>query len=110
MSLTRRALIARITKETGLSRQQVSGIVRKTFEHIIAALGRGERVQLHNFGVFTVKIRKARVGWNPDYPDRNFTIPAQPAAKFKVSQDLSNEVLKLTPQLSAGAGGPGELS
>jgi integration host factor subunit beta len=40
-------------------------IVATIFDHITAALARGERVELRGFGAFTVKQRNARIGRNP---------------------------------------------
>ena len=35
------------------------------FDQILAALARGDRVELRGFGAFTVKQRNARIGRNP---------------------------------------------
>jgi integration host factor subunit beta len=40
-------------------------IVATIFGQIIAALARGDRVELRGFGAFTVKQRNARIGHNP---------------------------------------------
>jgi integration host factor subunit beta len=40
-------------------------IVATVFEEIVAALARGDRVELRGFGAFTVKRRNARTGRNP---------------------------------------------
>jgi integration host factor subunit beta len=40
-------------------------IVSTIFGEITAALSRGDRVELRGFGVFSVKLRDARVGRNP---------------------------------------------
>jgi DNA-binding protein HU-beta/integration host factor subunit alpha len=39
-------------------------VVQKTLDQISEALTMGGKVELRNFGVFDVKIRKARVGRN----------------------------------------------
>ena len=40
-------------------------IVGAILEEIVEALSRGDRVEIRGFGVFAVKLRKARVGRNP---------------------------------------------
>ena len=40
-------------------------IVATVFDQITEALARGQRVELRNFGAFTVKQREARTGRNP---------------------------------------------
>ena len=62
MTLTKRDLVTRISNETGLVQQQVLDVVQRTLDYIAEALSKGDKVELRNFGVFEVKIRKARVG------------------------------------------------
>ena len=66
MTLTKRDLVVRISEETGLIQTQVFDVVQKTLDYIAEALAKGDKVELRNFGVFDVKIRKARVGRNPE--------------------------------------------
>ena len=62
MTLTKRDLVTRISNETGLVQQQVLDVVQKTLDYIAEALAKGDKVELRNFGVFEVKLRKARIG------------------------------------------------
>jgi len=55
-------------------------------------------VELRNFGVFDVKIRKARVGRNPHKPETNVPIPARSMVKFKAGKEMKAKVLKLSPK------------
>lgn len=95
MTLTKRDLVTRISNETGLVQQQVLDIVQKTLDHIAEALAKGDKVELRNFGVFEVKIRKARVGRNPNAPATDVPIPARSVVKFKSGKEMRAEVLKL---------------
>jgi nucleoid DNA-binding protein len=95
MTLTKRDLVIRISEETGLIQQQVLDVVQKTLDHIATALANGDKVELRNFGVFEVKVRKARVGRNPNAPAANVAIPARSVVKFKPGKDMRTEVLKL---------------
>jgi nucleoid DNA-binding protein len=54
-------------------------------------------VELRNFGVFEVKIRKARVGRNPNAPATDVRIPPRAVVKFKPGKEMREAVLKLTP-------------
>ena len=45
--------------------RDVARVVDAMLEEIVAALGRGDRVELRGFGVFSVKVRQARTGRNP---------------------------------------------
>ena len=97
MSLTKRDLVVRISEETGLIQTQVFDVVQKTLDYISEALAKGDKVELRNFGVFEVKIRKARVGRNPNKPEADVPIPARSMVKFKMGKEMRTEVLKLAP-------------
>ena len=97
MTLTKRDLVIRISEETGLIQSQVFDVVQKTLDYIAEALAKGDKVELRNFGVFDVKIRKARVGRNPNRPETDVPIPARAMVKFKAGKEMRAEVLKLTP-------------
>jgi nucleoid DNA-binding protein len=97
MTLTKRNIVTRISGETGLNQQQVFDVVQKTLDYIAEALAKGDKVELRNFGVFEIKIRKARVGRNPRQPDADVAIPARSMVKFKAGKELRIEVFKLAP-------------
>lgn len=101
--MTKRDLTIRISEETGLPQQQVLEVVQKTLDYISRAVAKGDTVELRNFGVFEVKIRKARVGRNPNAPETDVPIPARAVVKFKPGKDMREEVLKLTPKLTTVA-------
>ena len=98
MTLTKRDLVVRISGETGLTQTQVFDMVQKTLDYITAALAKGDKVEFRDFGVFEVKIRKARVGRNPNRPETDVPIPARSMVKFKMGKVMRAEVLKLTPK------------
>jgi nucleoid DNA-binding protein len=101
--MTKRDLVVRISNETGLIQQQVLDVVQKTLDYIAEALAKGEKVELRNFGVFEVKIRKARVGRNPNAPETDVPIPQRAVVKFKPGKEMRQDVLKLTPEQQAAA-------
>ena len=98
MTLTKRDLVIRISEETGLIQTQVLDVVQKTLDYIAESLAKGDKVELRNFGVFDVKIRKARVGRNPNKPATDVPIPARATVKVKAGKEMRAEVLKLTPK------------
>ena len=101
MTLTKRDLVVRISNETGLVQQQVLDVVQKTLDYIADALARGEKVELRNFGVFEVKVRKARIGRNPNAPETDVPIPQRAVVKFKAGKEMRADVLKLSPPKDA---------
>jgi nucleoid DNA-binding protein len=97
MTLTKRDLVIRISEETGLNQTEVFAVVQKTLDHITESLAKGGKVELRKFGVFEVKIRKARVGRNPRRPEIDVPVPARSMVKFKAGKEMRARVLKLPP-------------
>jgi nucleoid DNA-binding protein len=101
MTLTKRDLVIRISEETGLIQQQVLTVVQKTLDYIAEALAKGDKVELRNFGVFEVKVRKARIGRNPNAPATDVPIPERSVVKFKPGKEMRGEVIKIPPRIPA---------
>src|SRR5215212_5407723 len=81
-------LIERIAAENPhLYQRDVETLVNAILDTITAALVRGDRVELRDFGVFAVKTREARTGRNP----RNGTevpVSEKLVPTFKTSRDM----------------------
>jgi integration host factor subunit beta len=59
-------LVQRIAEHNPhLYQRDVENIVNAILDEIVAALARGDRVELRGFGAFSVKRREARQGRNP---------------------------------------------
>ena len=95
MTLTKRKLVIRICEDTGIIQQHALDIVQHTFDHIVKALAKGDKVELRNFGVFEVRVRKARMGRNPSAPGTQVPIPARCVVKFKAGREMRLGVGKL---------------
>ena len=93
--MTKRDLVVRISEETGLVQQDVLNVVQKTLDYISDAVTTGQKVELRNFGVFEVKVRKARVGRNPNAPAADVPIPPRAVVKFKSGKILKQQLKKL---------------
>lgn len=89
-TITKRELVNKVCAEldNGFTQNEVLDIVQKTIDLITEALGNGDRVVLRNFGTFTVKEVKAKVGRNPKNPAKNVPIPPRNVVKFKVGKTL----------------------
>ncbi len=96
--MTKRDLVIRISEETGSVQQQVLDVVQRTLDYIAEAVAKGRKVELRNFGVFEVKVRKARVGRNPNKPGTDVPIPQRAIVKFKPGKEMRDAVLRLTPR------------
>jgi nucleoid DNA-binding protein len=65
-NLTKRHIVQKIYENADSSHREVSKIVQETLECITEALSSGMNVELRNFGVFELQVRKSRVGRNPN--------------------------------------------
>jgi len=102
-NLTKRDLVMQISKETGITQQEVFAVIQQTLDLITDALASGQDVELRNFGVFEVRLTKSRVGRNPHKPEMDVVIPARATVKFKSGKIMRQRVLLRTDELSASA-------
>ena len=89
--MTKKDMVMKISEETGLRQTDVKLAVQKTLDNIIAALVRGETVELRNFGVFKVRSRRSRVGRNPRTGTK-VPIPERKVVSFKVGMIMKKKV------------------
>ena len=99
-NLTKRDLVVRISDETNLVQQDVLKVIQLTLDHVKESLLKGNAVQLRNFGVFEIKIRKARVGRNPNKPETDVPIPARAVVKFKAGKEMKAELIRNSAKLA----------
>lgn len=89
-NLTKRDIIVNIYERTNLPQKEVKEVVQETLNEIANALAEGRNVELRNFGVFEINVRKSRIGRNPNVPDKDVVIPARVVVKFKAGKELKH--------------------
>jgi nucleoid DNA-binding protein len=94
-NLTKRDIVLDIYEKTGFSQKEVRETVQLTLDTISKALSEGKNVELRNFGVFEVQVRKSRVGRNPNKPETDVVIPMRAVVKFKAGKELKAELKKI---------------
>ena len=82
MALTKKDLVLRVAKETGLSQVEVKQVVHRTLYHIVERLKAGTTIELRNFGVFKIKQRAPRRGRNPK-TGQEVPVPSKRVVTFK---------------------------
>ena len=63
-----------------LDQRDVEKIVNVLIDEIIAAMARGDRVELRDFGVFSVRQSPSRIGRQP-WPSKERLVPSSRPAK-----------------------------
>ncbi len=86
-------LIAAAAEKAGLPKKDAERLLNAAIDTVVAALSRGERVQLSGFGAFEVKERGARVGRNPRTKE-TMEVPATRTPAFKAAKALKDIVAK----------------
>jgi len=94
-NLTKREIVLEIYKKTAFPQKQVVDTVQLTLDIIQNALAKGRNVELRNFGVLEVQVRKSRVGRNPNKPEREVVIPRRAVVKFKSGKMLKQQLKKI---------------
>lgn len=98
-NFTKRDIVLDIYDRTGFPQKEVREVVQLTLNAIARALAEGRNVELRNFGVFEVQIRKARIGRNPNKPEKDVEIPTRAVIKFKAGKELRTKLKKLDLKL-----------
>ncbi len=63
----------------------------ESFEEIVTrALVNGDDVTIAGFGTFSARVRKGRIGVNPQNPTEKITIPSVTVPKFKAGKALKD--------------------
>jgi nucleoid DNA-binding protein len=99
-NLTKRDLVIAIADKTALTQQEVFSVIQLTLDGITEALANGKGVEFREFGVFTTRLTKQRVGRNPKKPAETVVIPTRAIVKFKSGKIMKARVLERTAQLS----------
>ena len=94
-NLTKREIVQKIYESTNYKHEVVTEIVQKTLDGIREGLTKGMNVELRNFGVFEIQVRKERVGRNPNRPETDVVIPRRAVVKFKAGKDMKTGLYKL---------------
>src|ERR671914_1831390 len=94
-TITKKELIDRIAESSGNRRVQVKKVVQQFLDEIVNELGRGNRLEFRDFGVFETKLRKARKAQNPKTLEP-VAVPEKRTVKFKVGRLMKQKLGDMT--------------
>jgi DNA-binding protein HU-beta len=89
--VTKTELVESVAQDLGLSKADAQRTVEAVLARITAGLTRDAKVQIQGFGTFHAKMRKERMGRNPQTKEP-MLIPASKTVTFKPGQDLKSKV------------------
>jgi integration host factor subunit beta len=100
-TLTKADLVEEVLNVTELPRKESETIVETIFDNIIAALQKGEKIEIRGFGSFRTRERRGRVGRNPKTGEK-VEVPAKKIPYFKPSKELKDFVNNAAAHSAAG--------
>ncbi len=90
-TVTKKELVSRIADRTGQTKVVTKDIIQMFLDEIITELGKGNRLEFREFGVFEIKERAARKAQNPRTLEK-VDVPAKRVVKFKVGRLMKERV------------------
>ena len=90
-TITKKELVARIAERTGQTKVVARDVIQMFLDEIIDELGRGNRLEFREFGVFEIKERAARKAQNPRTLEK-VDVPAKRVVKFRVGRLMKQRV------------------
>ena len=97
--MTKKEIVKQISDRIGLTQLKTKEIVQLTFDAIVDTLLADRRIELRNFGVFEVKLRKARKARNPRTGDK-VDVPPKNVVTFKPGKEMEERVRRLNETMN----------
>lgn len=89
--MTKKEIVLKISEETGIKQVVVKQVVHKVFDSLLDSLIKGNKIEIRNFGVFKVKIRRKRIGRNPR-TNKPVPIPGRKVVVFKPGLEMKKKI------------------
>lgn len=89
--MRKRDIVLKISQDAGIKQVVVKEIVQRTFDAILESLKEGKRIELRNFGVFQIKLRKRRIGRNPKTGEV-VSVPERRIVTFKPGLEMKKYI------------------
>ena len=91
INLTKKDLVNMLYMQIGFSKQISENLIEEFFSLIITNLKKNKSVKISNFGTFSVRSKKSRVGRNPKTKEIK-TISKRDVVLFKPSKEFKEFV------------------
>jgi len=101
LTITKKELVARIAEKTNQTKVVAKDIIQMFLDEIIDELGRGNRLEFREFGVFEIKERAARKAQNPRTLEK-VDVPPKRVVKFKVGRLMKERVARMNRRAHRG--------
>ena len=92
--LNKAELAQRIAEKAGCSKKEAEAMLEAFTDIVTATLAGGGEVTLAGFGAWSAKVRKGRMGVNPQNPTQKIQINPVTVPKFKAGIGLKSALKK----------------
>tara|TARA_B100001063_G_scaffold241139_1_gene267456 strand:+ start:2825 stop:3124 length:300 start_codon:yes stop_codon:yes gene_type:complete len=89
INLTKKDLVNLVYMRLGFSKQISSNLIEEFFFQIVHNLIKEKKIKISNFGTFSIKSKKSRIGRNPKTKEEKM-ISSREVISFKPSKDFKN--------------------
>lgn len=96
-TITKKELVSRISEKTSQTKVVTKEVIQLFLDEIIRELGKGNRLEFREFGVFEIKERAARKAQNPRTLEK-VHVPAKKVVKFKVGRLMKERVAEVAAE------------
>ena len=93
-TIPKRKLAHEIGMKLGIHPTDSKLIIQEFLDHVSNYLINGDRIEIRDFGVFEVVIRKQKIGRNPKEASVSIVIPERKIIKFKPGKKLKKLVVE----------------
>jgi integration host factor subunit beta len=105
-TMTKADLVELVKNATQLEQKLTEEVIETVFDSLIAAVKKGERVEIRGFGTFRTRDRRGRQGRNPRTGEK-VEVRAKKILYFKPSKDLKDFVNASGAAKTGAAAAPG---
>ena len=91
INLTKKDLVNRIYMQIGFYKEITENLVDEFFSLIVLNLKKEKQLKISNFGTFSIRFKKSRIGRNPKTKEAK-TISERKVVLFKPSKDFKKLV------------------
>ena len=91
INLTKKDLINSIYMQIGFSKKISENLLEDTLNYITSNIINSKKLKLSNFGTFTFRTKKSRIGRNPKTKEKKI-ITSRNVVLFKPSNELKNYI------------------
>jgi len=87
INLTKKDLINQVYMQIGFSKQISENLIEEFFSLIISNLKKEKKLKISNFGTFSIRLKKSRIGRNPKTKEEK-KISERNVVLFKSSKEF----------------------